>query len=280
MKEISNALSDAIFTACNKIISKAKFDKTYKCRVINKISDGKYVVMKDNVEHTASSIFEYHPDDIVTVLLPQNSWTNATIVYPQDNTNKIIQHVNDNIDKKSSEIVQYVNNSINETNTYIDNNIANINTYVNDTFVPIFNNQSGRYIMNDICTMRNYSQTNVGTIKISVPPLWMGNLYIDIWSYSYRGFYIAGGYSYGNQNSWFLPQAMCLTPTGNVLSVRFAEDADKNKYILIGTTTTNYSGYLGVSLMKAFSNYTNVPQEDFNIELVTDESDLTITATF
>lgn len=83
MKEVSNALADAIFTVCNKIISNAKFDKTYQCRVISKIANGKYVVMKDNVEHVVVGAFEYATNEIVQVVLPQNSWKNAFIVYPQ-----------------------------------------------------------------------------------------------------------------------------------------------------------------------------------------------------
>lgn len=83
MKEISNALSDAIFTVCNKIISKAKFDKTYKCRVISKVSDGRYVIIKDNVEHVVVGACEYSTNEIVQVLLPQNNWKDAFIVYPQ-----------------------------------------------------------------------------------------------------------------------------------------------------------------------------------------------------
>lgn len=83
MKEISNALSEAIFTVCNKIISKAKFDKTYKCRVVSKVSNGKYIVMKDNVEHIVVGAFEYTPNEMVQVLLPQNNWRDACIVYPQ-----------------------------------------------------------------------------------------------------------------------------------------------------------------------------------------------------
>ena len=99
MKEISNALSDAIFTVCNKIISKAKFDKTYKCRVVSKVSDGKYIVMKDDIEHVVNSVFTYNVGDIVTVLLPQNSWRNATIVYPQFdvNTSAMITDITSNI---------------------------------------------------------------------------------------------------------------------------------------------------------------------------------------
>lgn len=82
MKEISDALSDAIVTVCNKIISKAKFDKTYKCRVVRKLSDNKYVVVKDNVEHTVYGRSNYETEQIVRVLLPQNSWTDSFIVYP------------------------------------------------------------------------------------------------------------------------------------------------------------------------------------------------------
>lgn len=94
MREISNALSDAIFTVCNKIISSAKFDKTYKCRIVSKVSDNKYIVMKDNIEHTVSSVFTYNANDIVTVLLPENNWKNATIVYPQDNLNAAMTYTN------------------------------------------------------------------------------------------------------------------------------------------------------------------------------------------
>ena len=49
MKEISSTLSDVIFTVCNKIISNAKLDKTYRCRIINKIADDKYTVRKDSL---------------------------------------------------------------------------------------------------------------------------------------------------------------------------------------------------------------------------------------
>ena len=82
MKEISDALSDAIFTVCNKIISKAKFDKTYKCRVVSKISENKYLVIKDDVKHVVFGSSDYEVDQIVRVLLPQNNWTDAFIIYP------------------------------------------------------------------------------------------------------------------------------------------------------------------------------------------------------
>lgn len=84
MKEISNTLSEVIVSVCNKIISKAKFDKTYKCRIVNKISDGKYLIIKDNVEHIVSGAFNYQNGQIVRVLLPQNSWSDAFIIYPQN----------------------------------------------------------------------------------------------------------------------------------------------------------------------------------------------------
>ena len=80
MREISNALSDAIFTVCNKIISNAKFDKTYKCRVISQVSNNKYIVMKDNIEHTVIGKSTYEVNQIVYVLLPENNWLNAIIL--------------------------------------------------------------------------------------------------------------------------------------------------------------------------------------------------------
>ena len=69
MREISNALSDTIFTVCNRIINSAKFDKTYKCRIISKLSDNKYVVLKDNIGHTVVGKNTYEVNQIVYVLL-------------------------------------------------------------------------------------------------------------------------------------------------------------------------------------------------------------------
>ena len=80
MREISNTLSDVIFTACPKIIDSAKFDKTYKCRVISKIADNKYMVQKDGISHIVTSNGVYSEDDIVYVLLPENNWINAIIL--------------------------------------------------------------------------------------------------------------------------------------------------------------------------------------------------------
>jgi len=80
MREISTALSDAIFTVCNKIINNAKFDKTYKCRVISQVSNNKYIVMKDNIAHTVTGKNTYEENQIVYVLLPENSWMNAIIL--------------------------------------------------------------------------------------------------------------------------------------------------------------------------------------------------------
>ena len=80
MREISNALSDAIFTVCNKIINNAKFDKTYKCRVVSQVSDNKYIVIKDNIQHTVVGKGTYVANQIVYVLLPENNWLNAIIL--------------------------------------------------------------------------------------------------------------------------------------------------------------------------------------------------------
>lgn len=80
MREISNALSDAIFTVCNKIISSAKFDKTYRCRIVSKISNNKYIVIKDNTEHVVTGKETYETNQVVYVLLPENNWNNALIL--------------------------------------------------------------------------------------------------------------------------------------------------------------------------------------------------------
>ena len=80
MREISNALSDAIFDVCNKIVANAKYDKTYKCRVVSQVSDNKYIIMKDNIQHTVTGNGTYTANQFVYVLLPENSWLNAIIL--------------------------------------------------------------------------------------------------------------------------------------------------------------------------------------------------------
>lgn len=80
MREISNALFDAIFTVCNKVVTSAKFDKTYKCRVVSQVSENKYIVIKDDIEHTVIGKNSYSVNQVVYVLLPLNDWRNAFIV--------------------------------------------------------------------------------------------------------------------------------------------------------------------------------------------------------
>ena len=80
MREISNALYDAIFTVCNRIIGNAKFDKTYKCRIASVLPNNKYIVLKDNIEHTVTSKNTYEVNQFVYVLLPENNWLNAIIL--------------------------------------------------------------------------------------------------------------------------------------------------------------------------------------------------------
>lgn len=123
MKEISKSLSDVIINTSQKLIHDAKFDKTYKCRVISKVSDDKYVVMKDNVEHTVSSAFSYNVNDIVTVLLPENSWKDALIVYPQNNLNTVTQlnTISNNISTLSNRVT-VSETSINIIDTRNENN--------------------------------------------------------------------------------------------------------------------------------------------------------------
>ena len=80
MREISTALSDTIISVCTKIIESAKFDKTYKCRIVSKVADNKYLVSKDNVQHLVSGNGTYTVNQIVYVLLPENNWKNAIIL--------------------------------------------------------------------------------------------------------------------------------------------------------------------------------------------------------
>lgn len=80
MREISTTLSDTIISVCTKIIESAKFDKTYKCRIVSKVADNKYLVSKDNVQHLVYGRGTYSVNQIVHVLLPENNWKNAIIL--------------------------------------------------------------------------------------------------------------------------------------------------------------------------------------------------------
>lgn len=181
-----------------------------------------------------------------------------------------------NMGREVKEQIDENTNSINELDGKIDEEIANHNhegVYVKENF-----SQNNRYIHYDLATLYPHSSENKGVIKIGLGlTSAMTNIYVDIWSYLYRGMIIAGGYTYAVNQPWYEPNAIKSLNTN--LTVRFANDASYNKYILIGDVDTNWGGYLGSSISKAYSHYQDLP-DNVTMELVTDISDLTVTKTF
>ena len=171
MREISTALSDTIISVCTKIIESAKFDKTYKCRIVSKVSDNKYIIIKDNIEYTVTSIFPYNINDIVTVLLPQNNWNNALIVYPQNNIN---------------DVIRYTTQAHHITEGTLLDNILNNNTSMYFVVAP--------YYPEDIPVANEFA---IWTVK-------QGNSRIQVFAMSYTGYTLYTRSIFSNQwyNDW------------------------------------------------------------------------------
>ena len=85
MREISNALSDAIFTVCNKIINTAKFDKghieRYALGYAQKIKDG--VLQFNNLDDGHAEYFKL------------NKFT-SSLIFDADNKKNMVMAGNQN----------------------------------------------------------------------------------------------------------------------------------------------------------------------------------------
>lgn len=83
MSEISDAIQamqEGILLAIDKKISEASFDKTYTGRIVSVISETKYKVLINGIEYTAKSNALFKLNDVVTIIVPQNNYSNMLIV--------------------------------------------------------------------------------------------------------------------------------------------------------------------------------------------------------
>lgn len=120
------------------------------------------------------------------------------------NQGRILKESIENID--FSPLEEGINNNtedivlLNEKIVGLNNDIESIN----NTCLKKIDTQKNTYIHYDVATLYPASHDNTGMIKIGLGLTYaMTNLYIDIWSYLYRGMIIAGGYTYTASQPWY-----------------------------------------------------------------------------
>lgn len=70
-KEIENIVEEKL--------GYAKYDKTFRAKVIDQISETKYKVLYKNVEYLVTCDLKVKIGDIVWVCAPQNNWDNLYV---------------------------------------------------------------------------------------------------------------------------------------------------------------------------------------------------------
>lgn len=80
--DIWNAFANSLRSEIDKKLEKAKFDRSFKARVIGKISDGKYEIFYRGKTFSASCSASLSTDQIVQVCAPQNNWDDLFIQIP------------------------------------------------------------------------------------------------------------------------------------------------------------------------------------------------------
>lgn len=79
-QEVIKKLSTLIFSNVQALIQNALFDKTFRARIIKKLSDGKYQIEYKGGKYTARSSQSYNENDMVYVCAPMNKWEELFIL--------------------------------------------------------------------------------------------------------------------------------------------------------------------------------------------------------
>jgi len=112
------------------------------------------------------------------------------------------------------------------------------------------------------------ASNNTGVIRIYVGTSnTMFNAKISLRSYSYLADISVGGYTYTSTGNWHMPQATGRVH-GGTLNVRFS-GSGAHRYIQIGDTNTNWSGYLHVTIDDVSVGYTPDFTSPFAVSLET-----------
>lgn len=105
MSLINTAKSNAnnLLSAVKELIEYAKFNKTFKAKIIGTLPNGKYKILYKNIEYPATSEYQHSVGDSVWVCAPCNNWNELHIQSgnQSDNTELINQ-----ITELNSEIVE------------------------------------------------------------------------------------------------------------------------------------------------------------------------------
>ena len=79
-QEVIKSITTTIFSQIQSLIKEAHFDKTFRARILKKISDGKYQIEYKGGKYTAKSSQSYNENDIVYVCAPMNKWEELFIL--------------------------------------------------------------------------------------------------------------------------------------------------------------------------------------------------------
>lgn len=78
-KKIQDFVNDML-DYIQKSINKSSFDRTFRARIVKKISDGKYQIEYKGGKYTAKSSQSYNENDMVYVCAPMNKWEELFIL--------------------------------------------------------------------------------------------------------------------------------------------------------------------------------------------------------
>lgn len=79
-QEVIKSITITIFSQVQSLIKDAPFDRTFRARIIQKISDGKYQIEYKGGKYTARSSQSYNENDFVWVCAPMNKWEELFIL--------------------------------------------------------------------------------------------------------------------------------------------------------------------------------------------------------
>ncbi|MEY8338480.1 hypothetical protein AALB16_10735 [Lachnospiraceae bacterium 62-35] len=115
--ELWNEISNSLFTHVKNLINKAPYDKTFKAKVLKKLSDKKYQILYKNAKYTAKYHGLVNTGETVHVCAPKNNWNELFIL----DGNQHFENINSNCFKRlqredvsiKNRILEYVNNGVN-----------------------------------------------------------------------------------------------------------------------------------------------------------------------
>lgn len=80
IQDVYKKMAEDINYLLTNITDTLKYDKTFRAKVINQVSTGKYKVLYKNKEYTVRCDKELLVPDMVWVCAPQNNWDELFIV--------------------------------------------------------------------------------------------------------------------------------------------------------------------------------------------------------